>query len=124
MQVFGTDYPTPDGTAVRDYIHVVDLAQAHVTWALARGRPAAAAYDVGTGTGASVREVVAAVRSVTGHPLPLVEQPARPGDPAVLVADSARLTADLGWRPRYAALEAIVASAWEWHRRHPHGYAE
>ena len=126
VQVFGTDYPTPDGTAIRDYIHVVDLAQAHVLalQALAAGRPAAAAYNVGTGTGASVREVVAAVRSVTGHPLPVVEQPARPGDPAVLVADSARLTADLGWRPRYAALEAIVASAWEWHRRHPHGYAE
>ncbi len=126
VQVFGTDYPTPDGTAVRDYIHVVDLAQAHVLalQALAAGRSVAAAYNVGTGTGASVREVVAAVRSVTGHPLPVVEQPARPGDPAVLVADSARLTADLGWRPRYASLEAIVASAWAWHRRHPHGYAE
>ncbi len=126
VQVFGTDYPTPDGTAIRDYIHVVDLAQAHILalQALAAGRSTAAAYNVGTGTGASVREVVATVRSVTGQSLPVVEQPARPGDPAVLVADSALLKADLGWRPRYAVLEAIVASAWEWHRRHPQGYPE
>ncbi|MAG36988.1 MAG: UDP-glucose 4-epimerase GalE [Dehalococcoidia bacterium] len=124
VQLFGTDYPTTDGTAIRDYIHVVDLAQAHVQalQVLGEGRSAATAYNVGTGTGASVRDVLAAARSVTGHPIPVVEQPARPGDPAVLVADSSRLMADLGWRPRYATLEEIVATAWEWHRRHPQGY--
>ena len=116
LALFGTDYPTADGTAVRDYIHVSDLAQAHVLALedlLAGG--ASAALNLGTGRGWSVREVIAAVAAVAGRPVPVREAPRRAGDPPVLVADPARAIARLGWRPVYAGLEEMVATAWRWH---------
>src|SRR5690606_14556543 len=121
--VFGTAYPTPDGTAVRDYVHVEAPAAAHVLAleALEPGR--GAAYNLGTGAGFSVREVIDACRRVTGVDLRVREGPRRAGDPPVLVADASRAAAELGWRPRHTSLDAIVASAWEWHRSHPEGYA-
>jgi len=118
LALFGTDYPTADGTAVRDYIHVADLAEAHVLALedlLAGG--ASAALNLGTGRGWSVREVVAAVASLAGRPVPLREAPRRPGDPPVLVADPRRAMARLGWRPVYADLADMVATAWRWHAR-------
>lgn len=121
--VFGEDYGTPDGTCVRDYVHVADLADAHVRalGALDRG---SRAYNLGNGRGYSVREVIETARAVTGHPIPTVSGARRPGDPAVLVASSDRIRAELGWAPRVPALRDIVASAWEWHRTHPHGYGD
>lgn len=121
--IFGTDYPTPDGTCVRDYIHVVDLASAHVLALDALERQPRLVYNLGNGQGFSVREVVQTVRKVTGHPVPVVESPRRPGDPAMLVASSEKIRRELGWAPRFPTLEEIIASAWEWRRRHPHGYA-
>ena len=124
VSVFGTDYPTPDGTCVRDYIHVEDLAFAHVL-ALEAIRPGQGmTYNVGTGSGFSVRQVIDACRSVTGHPIPLIEQPRRPGDPPSLVASSAAIRLDLGWSPRFTEVTPIVASAWKWHESHPGGFAE
>jgi UDP-glucose-4-epimerase GalE len=123
LAVYGTDYPTADGTCVRDYIHVDDLADAHVL-ALARiesGR--GLTYNVGTGVGASVRQVLEAARRVTGRPIAAVEHPRRAGDPPVLVASADAIRNDLGWSPRYTAIDAIVASAWKWHESHPRGYA-
>jgi UDP-glucose-4-epimerase GalE len=124
LAVYGTDYPTPDGTCVRDYIHVDDLADAHVL-ALARiesGR--GLTYNVGTGVGASVRQVLEAARRVTGRPIAAVEHPRRAGDPPVLVASADAIRNHLGWSPRYTAIDAIVASAWKWHESHPRGYAQ
>jgi UDP-glucose 4-epimerase len=118
--IFGTDYPTPDGTCIRDYVHVLDLAQAHLL-ALAPGRHGV--YNLGNGAGYSVREVLDTCRRLSGHPIPVQEEPRRPGDPPRLVAAADRVTRELGWRPRFPELEAIVASAWRWHRAHPHGYA-
>ncbi len=118
LAIFGTDYPTPDGTAVRDYIHVTDLADAHVRALedlLAGG--ASGVLNLGTGRGYSVREVVRAVEAVGGRPVPVREAPRRAGDPPVLVADAARAMARLGWRPGHSSLEEIVASAWRWHER-------
>jgi UDP-glucose-4-epimerase GalE len=123
VDVFGTDYPTPDGTAVRDYIHVDDLADAHVRALdvpVDGGR--ALALNLGTGSGHSVRQVVAAARRVTGHPIPAADRPRRPGDPPELVAAAQRAATVLGWRPRRSSLEEILASAWRWHRAHPRGY--
>lgn len=117
ISIFGTDYPTADGSCVRDYIHVSDLASAHVLAVRALGPGDQLIYNVGTGTGASVRDVVEAAREVTGHPIPAVEEPRRAGDPAVLVASSDKLRKELGWRPKYPGLEQIVRSAWEWHRK-------
>lgn len=124
MRLFGTDYDTPDGTCVRDYVHVLDLAKAHVlaVEALVSGA-ASNTYNVGLGTGFSVTEVLDVVDKVTGSTLERSLEPRRPGDPAVLVADSSRIKAELKWTPQFTSLEAIVSSAWEWHRRHPHGYA-
>jgi UDP-glucose 4-epimerase len=121
-EIFGTDYPTPDGTCIRDYIHVSDLATAHVLAleALDRG---SRIDNLGNGAGFSVREVIEAARRVTGHPIPAVAGPRRPGDPPRLVAASDKIAAELGWRPRFPDLEAIIGSAWDWMRRHPHGYA-
>jgi UDP-glucose 4-epimerase len=121
IQVYGSDYPTRDGTCVRDYIHVLDLAQAHILAlrALDRG---SRTYNLGNGQGYTVREVIATARAVTGHPIPAVDGPRRPGDPPQLVAGSARIRAELGWQPRYPELVEIVRSAWEWHRAHPEGY--
>jgi UDP-glucose 4-epimerase len=123
LQVFGEDYPTPDGTCIRDYIHVSDLADAHLValQALEDGRPSAV-YNVGTGRGHSVRQVIDAVSKVVGQPVPWTSAPRREGDPAALFASSDRLQRDLGWTPRYPALETIVQHAWAWHKTHPNGY--
>nr|WP_277995702.1 MULTISPECIES: NAD-dependent epimerase/dehydratase family protein [Moorella] len=120
LTVFGDDYPTPDGTAVRDYIHVDDLAAAHVLAleALEQGSPTAA-YNLGSGRGYSVLEVIKAAEKVTGKKVPYRVGPRRPGDPAVLVASAEKAMAELGWRPRYTELEDIIATAWQWHRRRP-----
>jgi UDP-glucose 4-epimerase len=123
VSMFGNDYPTPDGTCVRDYIHVEDLAQAHLLAMHALGDREKLFYNIGNGEGFSVRQVIEAARNVTGHAIPCVAVPRRAGDPAILVASSARIRAELGWRPRVPELQEIIASAWEWHRRHPDGYA-
>ncbi len=123
VSIFGTDYPTPDGTGVRDYIHVIDLAQAHLL-ALGRTEVGLRIYNVGNGNGYSVRQVIDTVRAVTGLPLVAEEQPRRAGDPAASVASSQRIREELGWEPRRPDLHAIIASAWEWRRHHPHGYGE
>lgn len=117
--IFGTDYPTPDGTCIRDYIHIIDLAQAHIL-ALAPGTQGF--FNLGNGDGYSVREVIRACETIAGKAIPTVEKPRRPGDPPRLVASAAKARQELGWKPKYPKLEDIVASAWEWHRRHPHGY--
>lgn len=118
--IFGTDYPTPDGTCLRDYIHILDLAQAHL---LALESKQSAAYNLGTGGGTSVKEVIDCCRRVTGHPIPVVAQPRRAGDPPALIGASEKIKKELGWNPRYQNIEAIVQSAWAWHQRHPRGYA-
>ena len=122
LQIFGTDYPTPDGTCVRDYIHVNDLAAAHLLALEALMEKGRLIYNVGNGQGFSVREVIDTVRKVTGHAVPAQESPRRPGDPAVLVASSAKIKKELGWKPQYADLESIVRSAWDWRKAHPNGY--
>jgi UDP-glucose 4-epimerase len=123
VTIYGDDYDTPDGTCVRDYVHVTDLADAHVR-ALHALDGGSRAYNLGNGRGFSVREVIETAREVTGHPIPTVVGPRRPGDPAVLVAGSDRIRRELGWTPRYPELRDIVVSAWEWHRTHPHGYED
>lgn len=123
LTIFGDDYPTADGTAVRDYIHVEDLADAHLLAldALVEGKPSAV-YNLGNGSGFSVLEVVKAAEKVTGMPVPYEIGPRRPGDPAVLVASALKAKAELGWKPRYNSLEKIIETAWNWHRDHPNGY--
>lgn len=123
IAVFGDDYPTPDGACVRDYVHVDDLAVAHGL-ALDKLVPGQGLHlNLGTGRGYSVLDVVEACRRVTGHAIPLVRAPRRAGDAPTLIADSRRAHSVLGWQPRYVDLEAIVATAWNWHRTHPQGYA-
>jgi len=124
VQVFGSDYQTPDGTCIRDYIHVTDLAEAHILAleALQDGAPSGA-YNLGNGNGFSVREVVETAQMVTGKPVPVTDAPRREGDPAVLVAGSEKIKKELGWRPRYTDLAGIIRSAWKWHRTHPNGYS-
>jgi UDP-glucose 4-epimerase len=117
IKVFGSDYPTPDGTCIRDFVHVGDLADAHILAFEALTTRPQLIYNLGNGKGFSVREVVESARRVTGHPIPLVEEPRRPGDPAVLVASSQRIMKDLGWKPQYSALDDIVRSAWVWHQQ-------
>ncbi|MSP12766.1 MAG: UDP-glucose 4-epimerase GalE [Chloroflexi bacterium] len=124
VNIYGTDYPTPDGTAVRDYIHVVDLAQAHLLALAALDQGRSQIYNIGNGLGFSVHQVIEVARRVTGHPIPAQETPRRAGDPPQLVASSARIRQELGWQPRYPGLESIIASAWEWRRRHPYGYED
>lgn len=124
ISIFGTDYKTKDGTCVRDYVHVSDLAQAHILALNALGERPQLIYNLGNGRGFTVREVVEVARRVTGHPIPVVEAARRHGDPAVLVASSEKIQKELGWTPRFADLEAIVSSAWEWHRKHPNGYSK
>lgn len=122
IHVFGTDYPTPDGSCIRDYIHVEDLAEVHLL-AVERCRPGVAdAFNVGTGQGVSVLEVVSAARAVTGHAIPLVEAPRRPGDPPMLYADPSRLRHLWGWSARNRDIEQTIASAWRWQQAHPEGY--
>jgi UDP-glucose 4-epimerase len=123
VHIFGTDYPTEDGTCVRDYIHVSDLAAAHILALNALQRSGELIYNLGNGRGFSVRQVVEVARRVTGHAIPVAESPRRPGDPAVLIASSKKIQRELGWNPKSPDLETIVGSAWEWHRRHPDGYA-
>ncbi|HKU22572.1 MAG TPA: UDP-glucose 4-epimerase GalE [Terriglobales bacterium] len=124
IAIYGADYDTPDGTCVRDYIHVVDLAAAHLLALDALAGREQLIYNLGNGRGFSVRQVVEVARRVTGHAIPAGNAPRRPGDPAVLVASSEKIRRELGWRPRNLELEQIVASAWEWRRRHPNGYGE
>ena len=121
VPVFGGDYPTPDGTCIRDYIHIADLARAHI---LALEKDVAGPFNLGTGTGFSVQQVVETCRSVTGHPIPVAVSPRRPGDPACLVAGADKAKAVLGWNPRYPDLRTIVQHAWDWHRAHPRGYGK
>eukprot|EP00771_Trimastix_marina_P000834 gnl/Trimastix_PCT/1867.p1 GENE.gnl/Trimastix_PCT/1867~~gnl/Trimastix_PCT/1867.p1 ORF type:complete len:412 (+),score=65.80 gnl/Trimastix_PCT/1867:48-1283(+) len=132
IYIFGTDYPTPDGTCVRDYIHVSDLAQAHllaVSHLLKRSAEEARAspilqFNLGTGRGYSVKEVIETARRVTGHAIPAEERPRRAGDPAELVAFSAKAQEVLGWEPRMSDLETILSTSWRWHQAHPNGYAD
>jgi UDP-glucose-4-epimerase GalE len=123
LQVFGDDYPTPDGTCLRDYIHVTDLADAHLkALELIAGGGATGAYNQGTGTPHSVREVIEAVARVTERQVPWTLAPRRPGDPAILYAAAQKARAELGWTPAFGDLETIVRTAWDWHRTHPRGY--
>jgi UDP-glucose 4-epimerase len=122
INVNGTDYPTPDGTCIRDYIHIADLVSAHLLTLDALGERDSLIYNLGNGNGYSVREVIETAREVTGHPIPAVESPRRPGDPARLVASSEKIRNDLGWQPQHPDLKDILESAWEWHKSHPKGY--
>lgn len=122
VSIFGTDYPTPDGTTIRDYVHVIDLAHAHLL-ALTREQPGLRIFNVGTGTGYSVRQVVTTAQEVTGIAFPIHEESRRPGDQIVSVASAERIKAELGWRARYDDLQSILASAWAWRQHRPHGYS-
>jgi UDP-glucose 4-epimerase len=122
VRVFGTDYPTRDGTAVRDYIHVEDLGRAHLLALEAAGPGEHSVYNLGNGAGFSVREVVEAARRVTGKSIDAVEAPRRAGDPPALVASSEKIQADLGWKPEKPGLETMISDAWAWMRDHPNGY--
>ena len=122
ISIFGTDYPTADGTCVRDYIHLSDLASAHLLVLDALQDKEKLIYNLGNGKGFSVREVIETARRVTGHPIPVREVERRPGDPAILVASSEKIKRELNWRPQYPTLEAIVTSAWDWCHAHPGGY--
>jgi UDP-glucose 4-epimerase len=121
--IFGGDYPTRDGTCVRDYIHVIDLAQAHIL-ALRALDQGSRVYNLGNSEGFTVKEVIDAARAITGHPIPAEVGPRRPGDPAVLVAASTRIRQELGWTPRFPQVHAIIESAWRWHQAHPKGYGD
>ena len=121
LEIYGADYDTPDGTCIRDYIHIVDLAQAHI---LALGATASGFYNLGTGGGSSVLEVVAACRKITGRKIDTIEKPRRPGDPPRLIASSEKIKNELGWRPRFQSLDTIIESAWAWHQKFPNGYDE
>ncbi|HXH75519.1 MAG TPA: UDP-glucose 4-epimerase GalE [Bacteriovoracaceae bacterium] len=122
MKIFGTDYPTKDGTCIRDYVHVVDLVRAHVLAIEALSARKGKIYNVGSETGFSVREVIEACKRVTGRPIKVKEEARRPGDPAILVASSQKLRNELKWEPLYPSIETIVQHAWRWHTSHPHGY--
>jgi UDP-glucose 4-epimerase len=117
IKIFGQDYPTPDGTCIRDYVHVGDLADAHLLAFEALATRSRLIYNLGNGKGFSVREVIESARRVTGHAIPVVEEPRRPGDPAVLVASSKKIIDELDWKPQYSALDDIVRSAWVWHQQ-------
>ncbi len=117
IKIFGQDYPTKDGTCVRDYIHVQDLARAHLLAFNALSDHDRLIYNLGNGVGFTVREVIESARRVTGHPIPVVEEPRRPGDPAVLIASAEKIERDLGWKPEYDKLDDILASAWQWHQQ-------
>ena len=121
VEIYGTDYETPDGTCIRDYIHIVDLARAHI---LALGAVNSALYNLGTGGGSSVREVIEACGKVSGRNIDTVEKPRRPGDPPRLIASSEKIKKELGWRPQFQSLEAIIESAWKWHEKFPRGYED
>ena len=120
-EIYGTDYPTPDGTCIRDYIHIIDLAQAHIL-ALAPGKQGF--FNLGNGDGYSVRQVIQMCEKISGSKIPAVEKPRRPGDPPKLVAAAQKAIQELGWKPKYPKLEDIVATAWAWHQKHPNGYPD
>ncbi len=125
LQLFGTDYPTPDGTCLRDYVHVDDLSRAHIAVFDRLSVPGAQHfYNLGTGTPTSNRAVIRAVEKVVGKPVTVVEGPRRPGDPPALFADSAKAIAELGWKVKFPDIESIVATAWRWHAARPRGYAD
>jgi UDP-glucose 4-epimerase len=120
IKIYGDDYPTPDGTCVRDYIHVEDLAQAHLLAFDALATREQLIYNLGNGAGFSVREVIESARRVTGHPIPVELVPRRPGDPAVLIASSQKIARELGWKPKHTTLDTIIESAWAWQQvRYP-----
>ncbi len=120
-EIYGTDYPTPDGTCIRDYIHVLDLAQAHI---LAMQPGKTGFFNLGNGDGYSVRQVIQTCEQITGTKIPTVEKPRRPGDPPKLVAGAQKAHTELGWKPKYGKLEDIIATAWKWHKQHPTGYKD
>ncbi len=121
VEIFGTDYETPDGTCIRDYIHIVDLARAHI---LALNATKGDFYNLGTGGGASVRDVIDSCRKITGRNIDIVEKPRRPGDPPRLIASSEKIKRELGWQPQFQSLDAIIESAWKWHQKFPRGYED
>jgi UDP-glucose 4-epimerase len=123
VEVFGGDYPTPDGTCIRDYVHVLDIAQAHFCALEEIGRVTGSAFNVGTGAGHSIREVIDAVRYATGSKISQKVLARRPGDPAVLVASGEKMRRELGWQPRHSSLAEIINSSWTWKQSHPNGYA-
>lgn len=120
--IFGTDYPTPDGTCIRDYIHIADLVSAHVLALNALDKKDKMIYNVGSGNGFSVRDVIETARRVTNHPIPIIEAPRRAGDSARLVASPKKIMNELGWKPQNTNLQDILSSAWEWHKSNPNGY--
>ena len=121
VEIYGTDYETPDGTCIRDYIHILDLSQAHI---LALKSPKSEFYNLGTGGGTSVREIIESCRRITAHEIPVVEKPRRAGDPPRLIAASAKIKRELGWAPRFQNVDAIIESAWKWHQKFPNGYED
>jgi len=121
VEIFGTDYETPDGTCIRDYIHILDLARAHI---LALNSSENGFYNLGTGGGSSVREVINACLKITGRKINIVEKPRRLGDPPRLIASSEKIKRELGWKPQFQSLDAIIASAWKWHQKFPRGYED
>ena len=123
-QIYGTDYPTPDGTCIRDYIHIADLVSAHLLALNGLSERDCLIYNLGSGNGYSVREVIETARQVTGHAIPVDELPRRPGDSARLVASSEKIKRELGWKPEHDDLYEIISSAWEWHKSHPRGYED
>ena len=122
--IYGTDYPTPDGTCIRDYIHIADLVSAHLLALDGLKEGERLIYNLGSGNGYSVREVIETARQVTGHPIPAKELPRRPGDSARLVASSEKIRRELGWKPEHDNLRDMIGSAWDWHKSHPKGYEE
>ena len=124
ITIFGDDYDTPDGTCVRDYIHIIDLAEAHILTMRALEDGPSRKYNLGNGKGYSIREVIDVARKVTGHPIPAEVGPRRPGDPDILIASSETINHELGWAPKYPHLEDIISMAWEWHQKNPDGYAK
>ena len=125
IKIFGTDYPTPDGTCLRDYVHVDDLSRAHIAVFDKLSEPGAAYfYNLGTGTPNSVREIIDAVEAVTGLKVPVVEDVRRPGDPPALYADSSKAQKELGWEVQYTNVKDIIETAWRWHKSHPEGYVD
>jgi UDP-glucose 4-epimerase len=121
VEIYGSDYETPDGTCIRDYIHIVDLAQAHI---LAMNVQQSACYNLGTGGGTSVREVVQTCERISGRKIPVIEKPRRPGDPPLLIAASGKIKSELGWSPKYQSIDKIIESAWAWHLNNPNGYQD
>ena len=124
VEIYGIDYPTPDGTCIRDYIHIVDLIAAHLLALDNLDQHDRLIYNLGNGAGYSVKEVIETARQVTGHPVPTHVTPRRPGDAPRLVACAERIRCELGWEPQHPELQQIISSAWEWHRTHPHGFAD